>query len=288
MFRYILVAAPGASTDGAVFQAALGLARIDAAHLVFLHVPLDVEKIAIPLASAEYGGGAGIAELITVLEQDADARRVRAKQAVDSLCARESIPQATAPLDGAVSAEWRVATGDEARLLPQYGRVADLIVLGRTREGGETPTEVIDAALLESGRPLLLVPARPPAQIGRTVAIAWKDTPEAASAVAAALPLLRRAHQVAILTVDEGGAADQAAGARLRDALLWHNRATSTRGLKPDGAEPAAALLRAANDVGADLLVMGGYGHSRFREVVLGGFTRHVLRAAELPVLMAH
>jgi len=193
-----------------------------------------------------------------------------------------------APLDGAPSAEWRVETGDETDWLSVYGRVADLLVLGRMRGAKTVPMDVLDAALMETGHPLLIVPAQTPEQIGQTVAIAWKDTAEAASAVSAALPLLVAAQRVIILSIEEDPERDAAACERLNQVLLWHNRSTTVRRLKAAGCDPADTLLKAATELGADLLVMGGYGHSRMREVVFGGFTRRVLQAADLPVLMAH
>lgn len=288
MFRYILVEATGRETDMPVFRTALGLARVHAAHLAFLHVQPDLQKLAIPIASAESGAGAGVAELIASLEQEALTRHDKAKDAVRDFCAHEAITMSATPLDASPSAEWRVETGEAAYWLAVHGRVADLTLLGRVREHGDVSTYVVDVALMETGRPLLIVPVQPPAQIGQTVAIAWKDTAEASSAVAAALPLLHRAQRVIILSVEEDARTDAAACERLRHVLLWHNRATTVQCLAATGDEPVDILLKAAAELGADLLVMGGYGHSRMREVVFGGFTRRVLQAADLPVLMAH
>jgi nucleotide-binding universal stress UspA family protein len=287
MFRYILVEATGRETDMPVFRTALTLARIHAAHIAFLHVQPDVRKLAIPVGSAEYGAGAGVAEFIAWLEQEALTRHDKAKEAVQDFCVRQAITMSTTPLDASPSAEWRVEHGEEAHWVAVHGRVADLTLLGCVREHGRVSMDVVDAALMETGRPILILPALPPAQIGQTVAIAWKDTAEASSAIAAALPLLRMAQQVIILSVVEDTRTDAAACERLRHALAWHNRATTVQCLTASGGEPADILLKAAAEFGADLLVMGGYGHSRMREVVLGGFTRRVLQAAELPVLMA-
>lgn len=288
MFRYILVPATGAKTDAPVFRAALGVARLQAGHLAFLHVGMDVQRVTMPIASAEFGGGAGIAEIIEALTQEAAARHDRAKDAVEAFCSHEAIPMSATPMDAAPSAEWRAETGDEAHWMAVHGRIADLLVLGRSREGGAIPMDVMDAAVMETGRPVLIVPARPPEQIGQTIAIAWKDAAEAASAVAAAMPLLARAQRVVILSIDEDTRTDADACERLRQALVWHNRSTTVRCLPAADGEPADTLLRLAGSLGADLLVIGGYGHSRMREVVFGGFTRRVLQAADLPVLMAH
>lgn len=288
MFRFILVPATGMNTDAAVFQAALAVARLQTGHIAFLHVGLDVRKVTMPIASAEFGGGSGMAEIVELLERESADRHDRAKQAVQSFCSQAVIPMSATPLNVAVSAEWCAETGDQAHWMATYGRIADLLVLGRPLAGGAIPLDVLDAVLMETGRPVLIVPANPPERIGQTIAIAWKDTAEAASAVAAAMPFLTEAQHVIILSIAEDAATDLAACERLRQALLWHNRLTTVQTRPAADAEPAETLLRLAGEVGADLLVMGGYGHSRMREVVFGGFTRHILKAADLPVLMAH
>lgn len=149
--------------------------------------------------------------------------------------------------------------------------------------------EVLEGALMDTGRPLLVAPATvvPETLLG-TVVIAWKDAPEAARAVAAALPLLKRAERVVIVSV-AGGADPRAYTAdRLLRSLRWHNPNTSVRQLDRARRKPVDALLGEAHDLGASLIVMGGYSHSRLREVVFGEFTQRILAGVEVPVLMAH
>jgi nucleotide-binding universal stress UspA family protein len=288
MLRYILVPANGYETDASAFRVAIALAHIDGAHLVFLHVRPDVEKLVVPIASAEFGSGAGIGELIEALEREAIVRHDQAKRAVHSFCAEAKIPMSSTPVDDMPTAEWRLVIGDELDQLAAAGRAADLLVLGRMRGDKPVSADLLNASLMETGRPLLMVPSLPSKGIGKIIAIAWKDTAEAASAVAAALPLLAGARQVVILSVTEDVKADEAACARLREALIWHNRATTVQHLARIGSEPADVLLKSAADVGADLLVMGGYSRSRMREVTFGNFTRRILQAADLPVFLAH
>jgi nucleotide-binding universal stress UspA family protein len=148
--------------------------------------------------------------------------------------------------------------------------------------------DVLEAALMDTGKPLLIAPKVPPADLLGTVVIAWKDTPEAARAVAAAMPLIDNAARVVILSVGEGDAPADETCIRLQNALRWHNVNTSVKPLTRAGRAPVEVLLEAAGEFGATLLVMGGYSHSRLREVVFGGFTQRILNAADLPVLMAH
>lgn len=289
MFRYILVPAPGAETHDAVFRTALAFARLSAGHLDFLHVRLDVEKLAISMSAGDFGGaGAGIGVVLDALQSDVEARHNRAKAAVLAFCEHQKVVLADTPLAGAPSAAFRVATGEEARLLATCARTADLTVLGRARDSEAVTMDVLEAVLLDSGRPLLIAPAQPQEQIGRHIAIAWRDTPEAARAVASATPLLHAADSVTVITVQEDAHGNADSCEQLRYALLWHNPATILRVVPPDGRDPADVLLAAVEESGADLLVMGGYSHSRMREVVFGGVTRRVLRSAGLPVLMAH
>ncbi len=287
MLRYILVPAAGYETDQSAFRAALALARVNGAHLVFLHVRLDVEKLVVPIASAEFGGGTGIGELIESLENETMRKHDLAKRAVQTFCAEAKIPMSERPINGTPTAEWRLAIGQELDELAAAGRAADLLVLGQMRGDRPVPTEVVNAALMETGRPLLIVPTLRPSQVGEIIAIAWKDTAEAASAVAAALPLLARARQVVILSVTENLETDEVSCRRLHQALVWHNPATTVQHLPRIGSEPADVLLKAAADLHADLLVMGGYSRSRMREVTFGNFTRRILQAAALPVLLA-
>ena len=287
MFRYILVAAPGTATHDPVFSTALALARQSAGHLHFLHVRLDVQMMLVAMSSGDYGGGAGMGDVLDSLQREVDARHDIARRAVFAFCEREHVAVADSPIAGAPSASFRVETGDEGRVLAARGRTADVTVLGRASDGEAVTLDLLEAALLFSGRPLVIAPARAPQSVGRRIAIGWKDTPEAARAVAAAMPVIAAAESVTVIAVQEAREEDGSA-ARLSHALLWHNQGTTLQVVAPDVGDPAEALLSAAVNAGADLLVMGGYSHSRMREAVFGGMTRHVLRASPLPVLMAH
>jgi nucleotide-binding universal stress UspA family protein len=168
-----------------------------------------------------------------------------------------------------------------------FGRAADLIVAGRGADHQVTNRSVLEAALLETGRPLLIPNHRASSTlIGGTVAIAWKDTAQAARAVAAAMPFLARAKETLVLTVAEREEPDESAD-RLMSNLAWHGFVASKQVLRPAGEDAVEMLLAAAQERAA-LLVMGGYGHSRMRELIFGGFTQRVLEDASLPVLLAH
>lgn len=288
MPRYIIVPATGADSDGPVFAAALAVARAWSGHLEFLHVRADIDRIIMSIAAADtVGSGGGVATIMGALEQDIATRQNKADGAVRAFCQREHIAL-DEPSDGdRVSAEWQMETGDEASLLAAHGRTADLLVVGRVRDGQAPAMAVLEAALLQTGRPMLIASAKPLQVEGGSVVIAWKDTREAARAVASALPFIQKAARVIILSVSEDPKATEQSCNRLGHVLHWHNRETSVRHLAADGRPAVAALLEGAEACGATLLVMGGYSRSRMQEVLFGGFTRRILTEAPLPVLMA-
>lgn len=179
----------------------------------------------------------------------------------------------------------------------RQGLLNDLIVMGQYDPEDPlafgTPPDMVESVVTGSGKPVLVVPYAGEFKAQReTVLIAWKATPESAAAVEAALPLLRRARDVHVLcALEELGVGDEAAAAdepRLEDYLQRHGvvaRIHRHGGLR---AQVGESILSLAADVSADLLVMGCYGHTRLRELLLGGVTRTVLRSMTLPVLMAH
>lgn len=202
--------------------------------------------------------------------------------------------------DEAIRTPGPVATWAETSEVPVVGAFAqqawfaDLLVLGQRDESdgasAAVPPDFAESVLLASGRAALVVPyVGCPGPIGSTIAIAWKETREAARAVSAALPLLQRSQRVHVLSWEEEPAPD-VDGHRLDlDGYLrlhgvqptWHHGGPAPEAL-------GEMILSRAFDLGADLLVMGCYGHSRSREWVLGGVTRSVMRGMTLPVLMAH
>jgi nucleotide-binding universal stress UspA family protein len=184
--------------------------------------------------------------------------------------------------------------------LSLHARAADLLVIGQAepnaaRGAADLPAYVITNA----GRPVLLLPAGASvAQTGRRILVAWDGGREAARAVQLALPLLRQAERVSIAVFEVAAAEHTVADAMAADPRPWLRRHGVEASLTVHAVdhqrrlnrrhEVGERLLSLARDSEADLLVMGAYGHSRFRESLLGGVTRTVLEAMHLPVLMAH
>lgn len=287
MFRNLLVPITGGPGDAAVFATARLAAETFGAHMEFLHVRVDTTEVLMSMTAGGVGGGDAVQSVIDRMEAEAETNAQAAARTIAELLAAAAIPLREAPNGNGPTGEISQQTGSQSAWVAQYGRFADLVVMGRAApdDGG---AETLEAALMDTGKPLLIAPAAAPARLGKRIVIAWKDTPEAARAVSCALPFIGRAEQVTIVSVADGGEPQDDSPTRLRRALRWHNPAVALRILPRGSDSPVALLHREAAGLGADLLVMGGYSHSRLREVVFGGFTRSTLGDAAIPVLMAH
>jgi nucleotide-binding universal stress UspA family protein len=139
---------------------------------------------------------------------------------------------------------------------------------------------------MQSGRPVLLAPAEPPSGIGYVVAVAWNGSPEGVRALAAALPFLEKADAVSLIT---SGDADAAGSLGAVDYLAWHGVNAAQRSVAAgSGRHVGRILFEAARDAGADLLVMGAFGHGPWRQQLFGGATRSALATMPLPLLLMH
>ena len=201
-----------------------------------------------------------------------------------------------AAAEGIARVAWRAPAGDPVMAVLAHGRACDLVVLGqrdpdaaRSRFTGELFT----AALVGLGRPILAMPrAGSPETIGRRILVATDGGREAARAIGDAMPFLERAAQVNVL-VGGRGAADDATpfartGVHVADWLRDHGVTAALERYEWDEGGKGEWLLSRAADYGSDLIVMGGYGHSRLREIVLGGMTDTILREMTVPVLLSH
>ena len=189
---------------------------------------------------------------------------------------------------------WLESSGEPVYCVAQRSLCADLVVLGQRDPGSDAavdlPVDFVEAVVIASGRPVLVLPHHPVPQDdpARVVVVAWKATREAARAATAALPLLKCAAQVHVATWQDDSAAPGEDASDIEAWLRSHGIAAvmHRRTERPD--DVGDALLGLSRALGADLLVMGCYGHSRAREWVLGGATRSVLRSMHLPVLLVH
>ncbi len=286
VIKTILTLLSGAAADRLRLDVALAVARNFGAHIEALHARGDPRN-AVPI-TVEGMSGALVEEIMTLAENEAGDQSAAARATFDSWLASADIERRDAPATGAgVTAAWLEETGREDELIVNYGRLADLIVEARPTPGDFGTEVAVEAAIFDTGRPVLLVAPEPRPVIGENVAIFWNGSAQAARAVAGALPLLSRAKAVNVLWVGEAGGPERTRKG-LPNYLSWHGIEAAVSDFKPDSRAVGQALLEEAERVGADLLVMGAYTHSRLRRMVLGGVTKHVLGNATLPVLMAH
>jgi len=269
--RSILAIADGGTTTQATLETAVVTAKRFGTALDVLHVMADVNSV-VPVIG-EGMSGAMVEQLMSAMAQTIASRAARARDAYKKACSETG-----------ADASWREITGREADVVAAAGRLTDLIVIGRPNGEAEAPlAATLDAALFDTGRPVLVASPTAARTIAGRVALAWNGSAQAARVVGAALPFLESAEHVTVLTV---GTIDS-----VKDLIAYlgrHDVRASHEAIAPGGASTGAALLAHAEQTRADLLIMGAYGHSRLREMILGGATRDVLSAAAIPVVMAH
>ena len=292
MIKNILVPLTGFSNDARALEAAYFIGVRFSANVRCLRVHPDPMQIVAKAALSQFGATMGNVQLIHAIEEEGKARTAKARTAFDEFSGRISSPASTLG-KGAITVSWQEIEGDPLADTIMAARYSDMIVLGRAPQDGEFSIDSIANILVRSGRPVLLAPEKPVKAIGSHIAIAWKETAEAARAVTAAMPLLSQAESVAVLCANENEAAsassqDLGPAARLAEQLAHHGLSPDAKDIAFSKQAVSQALIHAAQDLGADLLVAGAYSHSRFRELVFGGFTRQVLQACDLPVLLLH
>ena len=222
---------------------------------------------------------------------DADWRRKSTKAAP---AAARTLFRAVAEKNGfkvtrrssiAQTAVWLEKVGSPERLMAIFGPVTDLIVVSRPGKSGNVADMFLRAALVESGRPVLVLPQSKHKPIGRRICIAWNQSADAARAVTAAMPLLCEAEDVTIITCgpeDKAGPKAAHLAAYLRNWGVYSTHKTTR------GRDVEVELVAAAKEAGADLLIGGAYSRSRWREKIFGGTTEYLVRTAKLPILLLH
>ncbi len=263
---------------------AADLAARHGAHLTALYI------IELPTPALFYGDPSGFADVRLIDEMMA---KMRETAMVDARRVEQSFAERMRR-DG-IEGEWRLVEGVAAETVSLHARYADLAIIGQHDPAESVISSAAQIAantLLSSGRPMLVIPyAGKVATLGETVLVGWKSSREAARAVNDALPLLERARSVTILAINPeqgiGGDGDVPA-ADIALHLARHGvKASAAHTVSTEIAE-GDALLNYADDIGADLIIAGGYGHSRMREFVFGGATRTLLTTMTVPVLLSH
>ena len=281
----MLFGAPGAGA----LAPALTVAEKISAHLVGLHIrpsPMQQAPYVYPPFVISY-----VTETSGEFAQQCDDRAQELRNAFDETCAKRKVPVILPsehdPVKGA-SASWR----DEKGALPyDYGcwaRVSDLTVMAALGEGASSEDMAYaEEIVFQSGAPVLFATAENLQEYPEAAIIAWNGGLESSRALRAAIPLLQLMRQTTVLTIGDvapgSPTPEQAA-----DFLQMHGVHSAHETLSASGKRAEDLLSAAVGNKGAGLVVMGAYSHNRWREAVLGGFTRHMLRQSAIPVLMAH
>ena len=282
--KNILVPLDGTDATRPALEIALSVARKVKAHVDVLHVMTDSKSV-VPLLGEGMSGNM-IEEMIEFAEKETDERSTNARALFDSKCLEMDIPVANAPDGNGPSARWVEKVGREEEIVAKIGRLADMIVVPLPGPDPEPSVAMtVNAALFETGRLVLLAPAKTPQDFGEKAAIAWNGSVQSARALTAAMPLIENAKSTVIMTA--ASLRTEAEGAaQLAVSLGWRGLAVETKVLEEGGGPVGSELLKACEENGTDFIVMGAYTRSRLRQWILGGVTSYVLKNAEIPVLM--
>ena len=288
--KTILAAASGGTASNGAIELACQLARRFSAHVEGFHAKADPQDL-----FTYAGDGLGMAVTADFMDRfvsDTAALADKTKQAFLATIGRHAIdlsssPPAAIPPRSGCSASWREETGFGSVLVARRARFFDLTVLGRSERVIDQPhSDAVEQTLIHSGRPVLLAPARPPSDVGQTVAVGWNGSAEAVRALVAAVPFLGTARNTYLITV---GDKHRESVAFAIEYLAWHDVTAKHRHVLAVAAtSPGQQLLGESRDLGADLLVMGGYSRMPWREYLFGGATSEIVGVSLLPLLLSH
>lgn len=277
-FKSILTIPTDPETSASALGYAATLAQSHAGHLEALCLGIDRTQVGYYYASAN-----------ALIEQET-LEHARADAEDSETWARKQLDGSTFPW---AADKAMVGLPGLASLVSMHARFSDIAVLPKPYGDGRETQQVaiVEATLFEGHTPVIVVPddsnvACPP----KRIVIAWNESPEALNAVRAALPLLKEADKVNIVVIDPPAHAANRSdpGGQLSQMLARHGVDVEISVLAKSMPRVTDVLLRHVGDINADMVVMGAYGHSRFREAILGGATRHMLERAQVPVFMAH
>jgi nucleotide-binding universal stress UspA family protein len=282
--KTVLAEVTGNAADEAVLETARELAERHGAHITVLHVKHDMLEPAWDAGMVDYG------PIIDILQQEAKKHEAAARRLFEDWRKRHRLAEKDEPPGGKRPTVSFLVQGGIARgRLTDEGRVSDITVMMRPEIAPADISAEFETSLFETGRPVLLVPAKSAGDLYKHVMVAWDGSIEAARAVALAMPFLEEAEKVSVYTGgDQPSARSGKPAAALVKHLAWHDIKVGIAATNPKAESVGIDLLESCRKVKATLLVMGAYHHSRLRQVVLGGVTHHVLANAKLPLLMTH
>jgi nucleotide-binding universal stress UspA family protein len=287
--KTILVLIGGSERDQVVFETAMAAARPLSAHLDFLHIHVGPGEAARRSSGAEFARGAALRGALQSLDTKARTFSEIASSNFRDFCMRWQIDICDEPGgEQHVTASYREETGDSMDRLTFHARHCDLVVMGRAKQKQGLAQDTLESLILVCGRPMLVVATAAPERLTGTVMVCWKESANAARAVAAAMPLIAKAKRVVFTSVVERDNSLVDAVKDLARQFAWNGIATETQIIPAKERKVPGLLATAADECDADLVVMGAYGQSRARQIIFGSCTETFLRHADRPILLMH
>ena len=284
-FRTLLMPLGVADEARERMAGALAVAQYCQAHLDILFTYVSPKET---IPTGIFGmSKAAMDSLSQAADQHAASLAQERKQWFLDLCQQQAVPMTDEPSAQSVgvSAAWHEADGLRSTLVALRGRLVDLVIAAKPSKLG--PSSLLEAVVTETGRPVLLMPRTQQVFKADHIAIGWNGSAQVARALDSAMPLLRAAKTITIFTTnDRKDSAPSVDG--LQRYLSWHGHSAVLEVMDVQARSVGEALFAEANNVDANLLVLGGYSQRRVREMMSGSVTEHVLAAADLPVLMGH
>lgn len=289
--RNILLPLNGNGDIDAALQLGLLYAKHFKAHLSAVTIGDDPNETA--ALAGEGLSGSMINEMMAAAEHESQRRLLQVHLKFDNFVREHNVANrrnalpSDLPPDGQVSASLETLTGSEHEAVTWRARLADMTLMPHLAKNDDArASETLHAVLFDSGRPLVIAPPRPPVHFGRRICIAWNGTAEAAAALRSVLPWARHAETVQVLTSPEYHRRGPEAE-KVLAYLSLHGVEASVRTFQSKDRDVGAGMMEACYDLGADMLAMGAYSHSRLRQMIIGGVTRHVLEKSTISVLMS-
>lgn len=286
--RKILVPVGGSDADSTVLEAALVVARRFGAHIDVLHVlerfgqsqPYVFDRVPARLKNAA----------ATDVDDKARRRADEVRQQFEQFCERSKLAIAETPaVQENATARWCQHHGQIAEVLVHQARLSDVIAIARPRVHAATVRrspvgENLEAVLLDAGRPVLIVPPDWAVKKVEHAVIGWNESLQASRAVAVTIPWLIQMSAVTVLVSRQR----EPRVAALLDYLAWHGIEGRVKVLSDKADSVGESIVEASSEVGADFLVVGGYSHTRTRELLFGGVTRYLLQRSDMITVMVH
>lgn len=263
-------------------EGALNVAQYFRAHLDVLHAKINPRQL-LPeenqLISDEF-----YKRIDQIVSEYVNEDFESVRDAFNEICARLSVSQQGAtPSSESATAQWHDVPGFRGEVVAEKGKLSDLIVVPQPRRGKSSVS--FEAAILHSGKPVLVMPRSQAHFAPKNIVIAWNGDTQAVRAVTAAMPILKRAEKVTILT-SERSESKRPTQSDLRDYLALHNISSECEVFKSSRMRIPQALLETATQLDADLIVCGAYAHQRIHQQMFGDVTKTLLRKSALPLLM--